>query len=912
MEVYSAGSGIIGVTTGEPTVYAINWETGDIMKKVGDKYVTEWYWNSMFNYYFQVEDGVSLEGVIGSNGQLTTGAVGITIMDEAAYEAILNDIVESYYEYGNMAAMTPADGYNAQAGYSTFGWYNTYGCAADAPGYTAYAYLEAYDLDGDDKAEYALFEEYRFGYLYNETENCDKCVDQYGRAVAHATVVLEAVEAPYVSGWSYNARGVPFYSERYEAQFVPCANHPRTDCAQFVEGYEPITNANGKVVDGYVIYGVDRASNDIKIIKQITKQGDKNQVDADSYVATGRVLGYSLYNNTINVDGKDIPFINPTLASSALVPSHTVDNLGIYNGWRADFTAFMSTLYNQYITYVLIDGIIVYAEPCGAEASEWIVVEGVRGLDTDNKVVINGYSTEDLTLDTFRIEVVNGWTDGDWTWFPGNNFEAIEAISTPGTLLKITSYDAANDLYYVAPTKTSDLAGTTVTIAEADNLWRTNTITDGKTQRMSENDKYVIIDSRLATAGFMPIYVYEGILGDGWTVTGKVVVGANSLKNANVSSVTLVITDATNVVGFNNETHETGYILVERLMVVEAGYNGAGSDYHINGTSEYVVIGTDLLTGYKGVVANVTNFVPEVGGIYKTVSGTILDRDGMSWEEFFNDVQVAFGGHNDLNTGKYYVDVVEITRDDLNYKKLSDNVIAPLFGYTDIAHEDLVSQYSQYYMATETEGAVTLGTLPWGDWAAVEVLLVYDAETQVAVVYYNAETCTATPAGAGAIAQFEYLAVGNSQLHVAFVGLSGLQGNGSFSPDIDTIGLYWVNATDANSFGTADFTVTVKAADGSTIVANGTPTFAKNAAGQIIGFDLDASAINFKNLPAGDYQYFYLEFTCGTGSYSVVVYTCNLAGGFICGTVAHDSAMVTVFSLPCSKLNGANLGASAQ
>ncbi len=747
-EVYGYTTELVIDTVAAADKVVINWHTGDILVKQPDgSYKTEWHWSDRFGYYFKVVGGQTIKDTINVIPEgATNNAVGIEVMDEDDMAALLALLVETSIKNGDTVySFKYANNINGDGIHvDTFGWYNSYELK-EGGAYAPYAYLEAYDLDDDGKAEYAIFEEYRLGYMSNDTVYCADCKADI------AAIKLAAITAPFVGDPMYNGNDKDYnpqpedigYSYAYIGQFVPCAHTPRVKCAQFVEGYEPIMNANGRAVEGYVIYGVDRASNDIKIVKQITKLGDKNQVDADSYIATGRVLGYSIYNNTVNIDGKDITTSSPIHQSVFTAGSSEI-------AWATTMTSYLSTLYNQYITYVVVDGAIVYAEPCGAEDKEWIVVEGFRGLNRDGKVVIYGYSTEDVVLDEFQIEVVNGNWGGNWMW----NLEALAELLTKGALLQITSYDAENDLYYVDTNEVITTEGNNVTITESDGLFRvTNYEGTKKTQRMSANDKYIII-GKDTNEGFKPVYVHEGLLGDGWSVTGDVISGYKSITSGTPSAVTVVLTnvDTDSMVGFDGETSGISYIWVMDgfYRIPEANYDRG--DYA--GYSEYVVQGYDLLNPNNNATATCTNFVPTEGLIYKAVDGVILEDNGMSWNDFVTDMK-KYVGEADLNASKYYVvenfkvssgsvptfqvngSVVPGTYEPA-LKGLSADIGKQIYGYSASAVDLLNSaNWFQYTLDGDNLSTTWVFDCFDPDWTYAEALLIYNLETGVATVWYD-------------------------------------------------------------------------------------------------------------------------------------------------------------------------------
>lgn len=731
--------------------YVVDWVTGNILKKQVDvddlngnfindefTYEIEWFYSEKLDGYYKLaydydydvfEDDLFDDRSFGVT-------VGIQVMEEDDAAALKEAVKKAAAEYKD---------------------YDGYKIITEVPN-TAYALLEAYDLDGDDYADYALYESYRFGKFEVSTDKCSKC-DKDVEAYKFVTLGLAAD-----SNKKYIVEGACDHHKIKDGK----VGDLYSDSYVFAEGYEPSVDADGDYVEGYVIYGVNEGNNEIKIIKEIGKLGEND--DIDSYYATGVVRGYSMNGDTVTIDDSVIKYDYSTLNGTAFVD---------VKGNKKSYTSAFDKLFNNFVEYVVVDGKLVYLKTIGGTDSNYIVVESYAGIDSDGYIVVNGYSTDKLEYDQFRIGSYNGWKRGDFFWYK----DIIEDEFVKGAVYHITSADkdAENGVvYYVEnlshwndknfcwESESKVEAGKQIKITFND-AYRFVEI-DGKTttKRMSSDDKYIIIGDvkgygnennygapiQEKWSKFMPIYVYEGKVSlandyTTWTVVGDSLVGKGD-------SSTFIIVNPTKIVGFDRDTTKTGFVAILEKKITERNYNGYGESYYLYGATQYTCEAFNLLSGKSDEVRVGTNIDLEEGRIYTTIDDTIIDIDGkqdMTWAEFKYDL-VDLGAYTekDLDIAEYrffydYVDGEQF----MNYvdgkddkKDFSSDIVAKeLFG-DGKTYSDLVEGLKVFYVAT-------------GDWDEIvdiksisntkdfkkyfdaddhiEMFVIYHVEDEKAVVY---------------------------------------------------------------------------------------------------------------------------------------------------------------------------------
>lgn len=490
-----------------------------------------------YRYAITIENFDDLDNDKYDADKLAKKFVGLDILDEKDVAEIKKAAVEAAKVYGTYTA------YQTVLEYAK----------------TAYATLEAYDLTGDGMDDYGIYEAYTFGTLEaTDDDDCSKCDDANGVKLSGNLYTLEGTcDHTKITGECY------------------------LDTYTFVEGFEPTTDEDGEYVYKYVIYGVNESTNEIKVIKEI---GDGS--DVDSYVATGVVRGYSLNKKTITIGDTKYEYNYSTL-----------NGANYFDGdHKAENTATMDTLFNQFVEFVVVDGKIVRIATVGDTKENYIVVERYLGIDSDNYIVVEGYTTDALKRETFRIGAFDGWKKGDFFFYE----DQISIEFDKGSVYQITSVDTTaenGDVYYVtcignANTNNQvegDFVHEDATVAPQDN-YRVITV-DGKavsTKKMNKDQKYVVIgDYKNYLVNYMPIFFYEGKIPTGWTVTGDILVEKDDL---------IIIANPSNMVGFSYDSVKTGYVAIVDKKITDRNYNGYGEDYYIYGAVEYTVEAFNLLT----------------------------------------------------------------------------------------------------------------------------------------------------------------------------------------------------------------------------------------------------------------------------------------------------------------------------
>lgn len=691
----------LSIKKDEDTPYAIDWATGDILikvqkdgKYVDGEYTVAWYYNELLNQYYRYgEKAATIKD--------EAGIIGIELMDEDDVADIQKAIAAALTEE------VTTDGYKR-----------------GVDGYTKsmYATLEVFDLDGDEKADYGVYEAYRFGKFSTGKVKCKDATNYAGNGdedAEHDGYILESVDLKVGA------------KDTYKVVAEGACDKCTVDDAHFAAGYEPSKNEDGSYKNGYVIYGYNPSTQELKIVKEIANLGENT--DVDSYVATGIVRAYSVSNKTVTIGEKTYSYDYADLAGSAFVKVN--DNKGIY-------TDMFEGLYQQFVKYVVVDDVVVYIEAVGATKDNYIVVEGFYGIDSDNYIVVAGYSTNDLKYDTFRIGSYDGWKQGS-----AFNYNVIEDEFKKGSVYQITSVDADAEngaIYNVTCIGNVDNKDEITPIdgsfAEKD---ATVTFADGRRfindnfhKKVSDNDKYIIIAN--AGAGNKPIYVYEGKAEDGWEVKGDILVKKDNL---------LVMVNATVVNGnFVKDVNETGYVVVLDKKILEANFDSTYGDYYYYGASTYTYEVFNLLTAKTDEVVASTNTKIKEGYIYKTIDGVMVDDfdlnelSGTAFEAFKTDAMAVYTGdakYNFINNFK----VTEACDEEGEVSKwLSKNY----FGFSK-EYDDLIGDFKIKTVYTNEDGTVKdIKDYKWSDLGEgldyANAFLIYNTKNDNVVVYVDASS----------------------------------------------------------------------------------------------------------------------------------------------------------------------------
>ncbi len=414
------GEGLYYEFTSENQKYAFNWESGDILVKVGvDEdgnaiYETEWYWNAKAERYFAVKTAAGVDGI--------EQVIGIHYMTEADAAALRAD-----YEAAFVVAKTKAE--------------MTTLSKVSAP---AYAMLETYDLNEDGTADYALYEEFKFGYMYETTIECTHDNVKSAKKAIAVNNVNSLAEAVYAL--NNNVEDYEFVSEAFKVTLdSACA-----DCgtAWINPDYAPDAKLLGNW-GGYVVYNYNEVTGEIKVVKTI--QDEAKKTDEDSYIATGLIVSYDMGKKTVTVQKDDGTLQTLEMGYDALLGAGYTwlgkENKAAEKAY-ADY--FYNDLYNQYVKYVLVDGKLVKIDVEGAkDYTEALIVKEFAGISTDGYILVDAYNLANLKLERFRIATFDGYKQGDLFYNYKLTQDELKAMFATGTIYKIDSYIPATKSYNV-------------------------------------------------------------------------------------------------------------------------------------------------------------------------------------------------------------------------------------------------------------------------------------------------------------------------------------------------------------------------------------------------------------------------------------------------------------------------------
>lgn len=629
------------VTVKDGRKYAIDWTTGNILQLNADNkgvikadiskidgverpytYDVAWYYNELLNQYFRFK-------VADKNGEIEY--VGIDILDPTELQALIDD------------------------GYLTkeVGTKTGLGTASISASH-AYASLVPFSIPGYTTPNYGLYEEYRFGVFH---EQDDLNLNDYkapGYTLEHLDVVAKAMYKEVTGKDDYQSQTVKLHKEG-----------SKNDQVGFISEDSIATPSNGD----YIIYSVDEGTGEIKVVK-IIYDASNEKADKDNFVATGVVRAYNVPNKTVTIGETKYSYDYNDLLGNPFYASESTDKTWgpLY---RAAFTRYFKSLFNQYVKYVVVDGKLVWVELAGKNDNV-IIVDSYAGLSSDGYIVVNGYKSDDLTYSQFRIGSYNGWVKGDYYYYLTK--EAVEDSFTRGSLYRITSYDKTNDVYYVytigkdfvsVPATNAagyivhyhDKDGNIVTLPgdenlvyDTDDLTRLNnvygfgggnvtitftegyrSINGGDYVKTSSKDKYILVcnpidhdhtvdgDTINHGGDYAPIIVYTGKGANGWTVSGYRITGVGD------NTFLVVGVDLNNIIGFNADQYAINYVLFLHYDYETASYDGADADsWYLLGASAYTA---RVFNWYNGEieVKNAVNKDLKIGYTYPSITGWIVN-----------------------------------------------------------------------------------------------------------------------------------------------------------------------------------------------------------------------------------------------------------------------------------------------
>ena len=656
--------------------YAFDWATGNILTIDTDKstkdepvWKVEWYYSEIGDYYFNY----ILKDVKLSDGTTKVEIAGVDIMDEADVAAIRDSIQK---------AITVED---------TSKKINVYNTILSVSA-NAYAALATYDLDNDDLAEYAMFENYVFTQISQDKVATDNCGEKAAIKFNNVKYVLDSAACEHTDGYWWQ------------------------------DEYAPVLDEDGKIVTAYVIGSVNPVTKEVKVIKTIEKYSD-DLVDADTYYATGVLRGYSISKGYVVIGDQKIDF-NSYYGDFALDFSKKDKEVSVN---KLAISKYLDGLFNQFVTYYVLDGEVVKIEAKGATSTNYIVVESYAGISNDGYIVVNGYSTDDLKLDRFKIAVYNQWNNGDYFWYGFENNAA--AAFVKGQVYKITSYDAENDLYFVdlmAEVTDNDLCEVvtdapvvTLTFNQGYRIYKEAGEKAASPKKVSSSDKYIIIGE--GKKGYMPIAVYEGkVTDDTWTVTGNLLVGA-------ADKTTFIFVNA-RTTGFNLDAwSNAGLVMVLNKTVLDKFFDGAGLDedeWYLNGATEVGnILVFNFLNGTFEYATSATNVNVAKGNVYKTIDNVIVERFTNVWwnatgDSIYTEIESVYADKAYTTTADYIFDsVVTVDKyffEDGNKDYVSLHEVSEKFLKDGLEVKGLVNSLKIVKLDLDEKTNVVENILPYG------------------------------------------------------------------------------------------------------------------------------------------------------------------------------------------------------
>ncbi len=400
-----------------------------------------------------------------------------------------------------------------------------------AIGKDPYATIRLYDTDLDDLAEVATYKKYDLGYFSNSKKKCGVNAD----GVNHTNTEMPTYVIKDMNNTEKVNQFVEADHEKHDPNNSTVARgkgYAWMNVADYVTGFE---NADGSYNAGYVLYNFNETTGELEVVKYISPVVGAENMDEDSYVITGVMQAFSTKNTSITVDGVTYKYGYDSKATgySDLAGINSFLKKGDANQASRQLSGYyLDQLLMQYVTVVVLDGIVVDVDALNASSDSVIVVMDYAGITSDGYIAVYGYSTTDGVLGLYKINSYNGWKQGDYRYNPWN--AADDDAFTFGTIYTVNSYDKATDSYGVYTYDVSEYAkeiDKRVNISFDDgyrvvtNLSdETITSDDITIEDQKASDVYILIQNTDAkTGGF--INVAAGYEMDEEQVTGKQLYG---------------------------------------------------------------------------------------------------------------------------------------------------------------------------------------------------------------------------------------------------------------------------------------------------------------------------------------------------------------------------------------------------
>lgn len=575
--LYVYTTGTYEFTAENNTLVAIDFDTMDILKRTSptsNDWTIAWYYNETLDRYYRYEWSEDHQ-YGGTNG------VYVDWMSDEEFAA--------WY----------ANAIKYVAGTETQYVLTGLGSIGNNP----YAKLRMFDIDADGLAEIASYKDYQIGIFSNTTLKCTANVNNVNHSAgvnmpAYSISALDAEEGTYFT-W--------FVEAGHEAHDINAEGYLWMNVADDVIGF---ANEDGTYNNGVVLFNRNITTGEVEIVKYIPENAEGT--DADSYIFTGILQGYSTRNATITVDGEKYAYGYDTLRG--VDPNMVKGNLNI--AARSIVAYELDQYLMQYVKVLVVDGLVVDVDALNAASNKVLVVLDYAGITSDGYIAVYAYDTASAKLGVYKINSFNGWKEGDYRYYPLNAKEdkAFEA----GCVYTINSYDPETDSYGVYTTTIDELyAGAAATTIEVELGYKT---INGATTKASASDRYVMIDE----AGIPYVVVAPA--------AGKVTGLWNSALNV------MFLNDNSEITGdFVNSAYEVNYVLYDgNSRVLEAAYDDAQDveGYYLLGSTVSEVVVFNLTTGKHEYVFVSTNIDLVEGAIYMTIGETVVRCYAANFADF--------------------------------------------------------------------------------------------------------------------------------------------------------------------------------------------------------------------------------------------------------------------------------------
>lgn len=328
--------------------------------------------------------------LIAANGSIYDVTYSIT--DPIVY---YNAVLDIYYEKdgtGKFNILSYDQVYSKYIAKSTTtdGSFAQLGASQVKPIVSAYTKVVTSDASLDGTQKLATIRNYTFGRITFENKY-DRTVNKNGGAMSktrkNSFYIFSGDQAWGLALVENNTKYASFAGSgtvRY------CEDYRWT-------GINYATKTSGTV---WALYYLDEKNYEIDILKTFD-------------TAAGYVKGYDALNNKITIDETAISYGYNDLTGTSIV---TKD----YNGWAATSTnarlaqnlAALNDLVGHYVTYVMVDGKMVYIKADDG-VSNYIIADKIVSYDTDG-ITVQAYTTVDDTYKAIKINEFNGWQLGSY------------------------------------------------------------------------------------------------------------------------------------------------------------------------------------------------------------------------------------------------------------------------------------------------------------------------------------------------------------------------------------------------------------------------------------------------------------------------------------------------------------------